>query len=295
MVIKGLGVAMVTPFDSNLNVDVQALMHLTEMQIKEGVDFLVVLGTTGESVTLKATEKRKILDTVIKTTRSRVPVVYGMAGNNTMALVEEINTFNFNGVDAILSASPGYNKPTQEGIFQHFKHVAMASPVPVIVYNVPGRTGSNMTANTSLRIAHELPNVYGIKEASGDIVQIKEIINGAPEGFTVFSGDDGLVLPVIKSGGAGVISVIGNALPKPFSDLVNAALNGNWVKAEELNALFKDIIPLLCQEGNPAGVKAILEINKECTSHVRLPLIKASDVLKAQLRKELKALQTVTD
>ncbi|MFK7757456.1 MAG: 4-hydroxy-tetrahydrodipicolinate synthase [Flavobacteriales bacterium] len=293
MNIQGLGVAMITPLTKEGEIDFQALKEITERQISGGVDFLVVMGTTGESVTLELSEKRKVLDTVLSVNSKRIPIIYGLGGNNTKAVVSELKTFNLEGVSAILSVSPSYNKPTQEGIFQHFKHISEASPVPVMVYNVPGRTASNVTAETCLRIAHELPNVFSVKEASGDLDQIKSIITHAPEGFLIFAGDDGLAIPVIKAGGAGVISVVGNALPKMFSELVTSAMNDEWIKAKELDQLFQPLIPLLFKEGNPAGIKAIMEINGECTSVVRLPLMEASSRLKEELKLQLQSFQTV--
>jgi len=293
MRIKGLGVAIVTPFTPKGELDLQSLESLVENQISSGVDFLVVMGTTGESVTLDPKEKQVILNAVLASASGRVPIVYGLGGNNTKALINEIKDFDFKGISAILSVSPSYNKPTQEGIFQHFKAVSEASPVPVLLYNVPGRTSSNVTAETTLRMANELPNIFGVKEASGDLNQIKEIIMKAPEGFQVFSGDDALALPVIKQGGVGVISVVGNALPKLFSELISSALNGDWVKAEELNELFDPLIPILFKEGNPAGIKALMEIQGNCYSDVRLPLVKATDSLKVELKSLLNMFETV--
>ncbi len=290
MNLKGLGVAMVTPFNPDLSIDFTSLARLTEDLIAGGVDFLVVMGTTGESVTLNKQEKQAALDCVLAASMGRTPVVYGMGGNNTAAVCEELRTFDFEGVSAILSVSPSYNKPTQEGIYQHFKALGEASPLPIILYNVPSRTSSNVEAETCLRIARDVKNVQAVKEASGDMTQINQIMSGAPEGFLVFSGDDGLTVPIMKSGGVGIISVIGNALPDLFSTMVHHAENKDYAKAEELDEVIQPLLPLLFKEGNPAGLKALMEIKNGYSDTVRLPLVAASDSLREELKQALKGI-----
>ena len=285
MNLKGLGVAMVTPFKPNGDVNFKDLENLTEDLVQDGADFLVVMGTTGEAATLSSKEKSEVLQTVISVNASRIPVIYGIGGNNTKAVCDELENFNPAGVTAILSASPSYNKPTQEGIFQHYKMLGESSPLPIILYNVPGRTASNVEAKTCLRIANEVSAVEAVKEASGDLNQIRQIIEGAPEGFSVFSGDDALTVPVIKAGGAGIISVVGNALAAPFSELTNGALSGSFNEIKLLETKFQTLIPLLFKEGNPAGIKALMELSQKCSDNVRLPLVSASVNLKEELRK----------
>jgi len=284
MNLKGLGVAMVTPFYEDGEVDYSALRVLTEDLISGGVDFLVVMGTTGEAVTLDKNEKAKILETVINECQNRVPIVYGIGGNNTKIVCEELKSFNPEGVYAILSASPGYNKPTQDGIFRHYEALNNCTPLPIILYNVPGRTASNVEASTCIKIANELSNIQAVKEASGDMEQIRRIINETPEEFLVFSGDDALTLSVMKSGGSGIISVIGNALPSAYSEMVKKASIKVDSEVKEMDNNFQEIIPLLFKEGNPAGVKALMEINGKCTDFVRLPLVSVSNKLKSELK-----------
>ena len=293
MKIKGLGVAMITPFKNDLSIDFDSLGNLTESLVLGGVDFLVVMGTTGEAATLTVEEKQKVLSHVIKTNAGRVPVVYGIGGNNTAAVCEELRNFKTKGVSSILSASPGYNKPTQEGIFQHFKALGESTPLPIILYNVPGRTASNMEAKTSIRIASEVPNIVAIKEASGDLNQIEEIIRNAPEGFDVFSGDDGLTIPVMKAGGIGVISVIGNACPDLFSSLVRFCESKEYESAAVIFNVMEEIIPMLFEQGNPAGIKALMELHDMCTDKVRLPLVSANQLLKSRFKASLDALSSI--
>jgi len=292
MKVKGLGVAMITPFKHDLSIDFDSLGNLTESLVLGGVDFLVVMGTTGEAATLTVEEKQKVLDHVVKTNAGRVPVVYGIGGNNTAAVCEELRSFNNQGVSSILSASPGYNKPTQEGIFQHFKALGESSPLPIILYNVPGRTASNMESKTCIRIASEVPNIVAIKEASGDLNQIEEIIRNAPEGFDVFSGDDGLTIPVMKAGGVGVISVIGNACPDLLSSLVRLCESKEYESAAGIFNVMEEIIPMLFEQGNPAGIKALMELDERCTDKVRLPLVSANQLLKSRLKASLSALSS---
>jgi len=263
---------MVTPFNETGGVDHPALERLVEHLITGGVDYLVVHGTTGESVTLSKDEKRATLDLILAVNKGRVPVVVGIGGNNTAAVVDTLGSFDLEGVDAILSVSPAYNKPTQEGIFQHYIKVADAAPKPVILYNVPGRTASNITAETTLRLAQH-PNIIAVKEASGDLDQIGKIVDGAPEGFMVISGDDALTLPILALGGSGVISVVGNAFPSEFSKLVNAAMNGEMETARKQHYALASIIENLFVEGNPGGIKEVLKHLGICGNSVRLPLV----------------------
>ena len=284
--LRGTGVALVTPFTKSGDVDYPGLEKLINHCINGGVEYLVSLGTTGESVTLSAEEKSDVLNFTIEKAAKRVPIVAGFGGNNTHYVIKhEIEKFHFKGVDAVLSVSPAYNKPTQEGIFQHYKAVAAASPVPVLLYNVPGRTSSNMKAETTLRIAHEVENVIGIKEASGDFNQCMQIVKNKPKDFLVISGDDNITLGLMAYGLDGVISVVGQAFPNTFSDMVRHCLKGDFVNARKLHYDLNDITDMLFAEGNPAGVKAALEILGVCHKHVRLPLVDIS----AELRKKLNA------
>lgn len=287
---SGLGVAMVTPFNNDGSVDFDGLTKLTNYLIDGGVDYLVVQGTTGESATLTLSEKQEVLEHVKQVNAGRLPLVFGHGGNNTAALIEGFNNFNWDGVDAILSASPYYNKPTQEGIFQHYKALNAATPKPIIIYNVPGRTSSNITASTTVRMAKELNNMIAIKEASGNLSQVSQIIKNKPEGFAVISGDDPLVVPHISIGGDGVISVIGNATPKTFSNLVKQSLAGNFKEAAQLHLRVLDLIDLLFVEGNPAGIKAALNIQNVCGETVRLPLVSISDSTRKAIAKEIAGL-----
>lgn len=274
---RGTGVALVTPF-KNGEIDWEDLEKIIGHVIAGGVEFLVSLGTTGESVTLSDEEHRQILDFTIKINRGRVPLAAGIfGGNNTAAMVEKIRDFNFEGIDALLSSNPSYSKPGQEGIFQHYMALAEVSPRPIIIYNVPSRTASNMTAETTLRLANASDKFLGIKEASDDIYQITKIIKGKPKNFLVLSGDDFLSLPVIAAGGDGVISVIANAVPRPFTDMVRAALRNDMPAARQLNFKLLELYKLLFIEGNPVGVKAALELQGLCSREVRLPLVPMSE------------------
>ena len=285
---RGTGVALVTPF-KNGNIDWEGLEKVIEHVIAGGVEFLVSLGTTGESVTTSEAEHRQILDFTIKTNRGRVPLVAGVfGGNNTAAMVEKIKEFDFEGIDALLSSNPAYNKPGQEGIFRHYMELAGAAPRPIIIYNVPSRTASNMTAETTLRLAHASEQFLGIKEASDDIYQVMQIIKGRPKNFLVLSGDDFITLPLIAAGGDGVISVIANATPRPFTDMVRAALGNDMPAAQHLNHKLLDLYRLLFIEGNPVGVKAALEMQGICTREVRLPLVPMSEQGVQLLMEELK-------
>ena len=274
--LKGTGVALVTPFHKDGSVDFKGLEKLVEHVIKNGVNYLVPLGTTAESVTLSKDEKTAVQDFIVEVNSKRVPIVLGIGGNNTQEVINCIKKTDFDDVDAILSVSPYYNKPSQKGIYEHYKLIASASPVPVILYNVPGRTGSNILAETTLSLAHDVKNIIAVKEASGNLEQVMQIIKNKPKDFLVISGDDALTLPMIALGADGVISVAANAFPKDFSDLVHQALKGNFEKAKELQYKLIDIINLLFVEGNPAGVKAALNILKICSEYLRLPLTEVS-------------------
>jgi 4-hydroxy-tetrahydrodipicolinate synthase len=270
---RGSGVAIVTPFKNDSSIDFSALGRVINHVINGGINYIVALGTTGESVTLTTDEKNAIISYVVEAVDGKVPLIVGIGGNNTQEVVNCIRHTDFTGVDGILSVAPYYNKPTQRGLLQHFKEIATFSPVPVIIYNVPGRTSCNLTAETCLELAHSCENITGIKEASGDMNQIMKIIRGKPENFGVISGDDMLTLPVIAAGGIGVISVLGNAFPAAVSELVNHALKSNFKSAREIHFRFMEIIDLLFVEGNPAGVKAMMNLLNICHNTLRLPLV----------------------
>jgi 4-hydroxy-tetrahydrodipicolinate synthase len=282
--IKGTGVALVTPFNDDKSVDYKGLENLLNHVIDGGIDYLVLMGTTGESVTLSKEEKVAVVDFCKKINNSRIPVVLGIGGNNTMQVVEDIKSANLDGIDAILSVSPAYNKPSQEGIYQHYKMISGNCPLPIIVYNVPGRTASNMAVETTLRLANDFENIVAVKEASADMDQIMKIIKNKPSDFVVLSGDDGLTLPMIHMGAEGVISVIGQSHPKDYSEMVSFGLSGNKEIANQLhNKLYDFYVPLYA-EGNPVGIKACLELLGICKSQVRLPLVEASDAIKNELK-----------
>jgi len=270
---KGLGIALVTPFTATGAVDYQALRRLLDYQLSNGIDFLCVLGTTAETPTLTAEEKQNIITLVQEKVQRRIPLLLGVGGNNTAAVVEQAKTIDPRGIDGILSVCPYYNKPSQEGLYQHFKAIAAASPVPVVLYNVPGRVGVNMTAETTLRLARECENIVAIKEASGNFTQIDDIIKNKPADFDVISGDDGITFPLITLGAAGVISVIGNALPKEFSRMVRLALQGDYGNALTIHHKFTELFKLLFVDGNPAGVKAMLNSMGLIENELRLPLV----------------------
>jgi 4-hydroxy-tetrahydrodipicolinate synthase len=274
-IFKGLGVALVTPFKADGSVDYDALRRLLDYQLSNGVDFLCVLGTTAETPCLSAEEKAKVKNIVVEKVQGRVPILLGCGGNNTAAVVESLKNDDFTGVDGILSVCPYYNKPSQEGLYQHFKAIANATELPVVLYNVPGRVGVNMTAETTLRLANDCSNIVAIKEASGNFAQIDDIIKNKPSHFDVISGDDGITFPLITLGAVGVISVIGNALPKEFSRMVRLALNGDYKNALEIHHKFTELFGLLFVDGNPAGVKAMLNIMGLIENQLRLPLVPA--------------------
>ncbi|MFT4525396.1 MAG: 4-hydroxy-tetrahydrodipicolinate synthase, partial [Bacteroidia bacterium] len=269
--LKGTGVAMVTPFRPNGSVDFTALTKLTNHLVKGKVDYLVVMGTTGESATLSTDEKNAVLDCVVEANNGALPVVLGVGGNNTAAVCQQLIEMDNDGISAILSVSPYYNKPTQKGIFEHYKAVAGANGLPIIVYNVPGRTGSNISAETTLKLAHEVPGIIAVKEASGDLDQVMSIIKDRPKNFLVISGDDTLSLPMIAAGADGVISVVANAYPKQYSKLIANSLEGDFAKARKIQFQLLDLIGMLFEEGNPAGVKHVLSQLEVCGPKVRLP------------------------
>ncbi|MEE4196102.1 MAG: 4-hydroxy-tetrahydrodipicolinate synthase [Bacteroidales bacterium] len=273
----GTGVAIVTPFKDNLEIDFEALENQIEHLISNQVDYLVVLGTTGESVTQTDDEKKDLVNFIKRKVNSRIPIVLGMGGNNTSAIVNKIHQTDFNQVDAILSVAPYYNKPSQQGLYQHFKSIAEASPVPVILYNVPSRTGSNIQAKTTLRLAHDFENIVAIKEASGNFTQAMEIVKNKPGDFIVISGEDALTLPLMSIGVSGVISVVGNVFPKEFSTMVQLALSNNYAEALDIHYKLLSLIDYLFIEGNPPGVKAALAHLGIIKNNLRLPLVPVSD------------------
>ena len=289
---KGTGVAIVTPFNKDSSVDYKSLQKLVNHIIKDGVEYVVVLGTTGESVTLSQDEKKSIVKQVVETVNKRVPVVLGLGGNDTREIVNSLkDKSGFSGIDAILSVSPYYNKPNQRGIYQHYKAIAEASPVPVILYNVPGRTGSNISADTTIKLANDFKNIIAIKEASGSLEQCMKIIKYKPKDFLVISGDDMLTLPMIACGADGVISVVANAFPKDFSEMTRKVLAGNLKEAQKLHYKFTDIIEQIFADGNPAGIKVVLELLGICKANVRLPLIKVNKDTQSALEKLVKNLK----
>ncbi|WP_299317560.1 4-hydroxy-tetrahydrodipicolinate synthase [uncultured Maribacter sp.] len=281
--LRGAGVALITPFKEDGSVDVEALKKVVAFNIEGNIDYLVVLGTTAESVTLSKAEKLLVMRTVEEANQGALPLVIGIGGNNTMALVEELQSADLSAYDAILSVSPYYNRPTQEGIYQHFAALSQASPLPIILYNVPGRTGSNMLPETVVRLAKKFDNIVAVKEACGDMTQVQELISKRPEGFLVLSGDDISALPTIVAGGDGVISVIGQGLPEEFSKMVHEGLDGNTEVAYSYHYKMQDGMKLIFEEGNPAGIKVIFEYLGLAKPLVRLPLITASDALKHRI------------
>ena len=270
---KGLGIALVTPFKSDGSIDYDALLRLVEYQIRNGVDFLCIMGTTAETPCLTAEEKKKIKELIVERVAGRVPLLMGCGGNNTAAVVSDLKNSDWRGIDGVLSVCPYYNKPSQEGLYQHYKALAEATPLPIVLYNVPGRTGVNMTAETTLRLARDFENIVAIKEASGNITQMDDIIKNKPANFDVISGDDGITFPLITLGAVGVISVIGNALPAEFSRMVRLALHGDYESARTIHHKFAELFKLLFVDGNPAGVKAMLNAMGMIENQLRLPLV----------------------
>ena len=270
---RGLGIALITPFQTDGSIDLDALDRLVEYQIKGGADFLCIMGTTAETPTLSREEKRLLKERLVERVAGRVPLLMGCGGNNTAAILDELQNEDWKGIDGVLSVCPYYNKPSQEGLYQHFAAIAKVSPVPVVLYNVPGRTGVNMTAETTLRLAREFENIVAIKEASGNITQMDDIIKNKPQHFDVISGDDGITFPLITLGAVGVISVIGNALPAEFSRMVRLALRGEYSSSLTIHHKFTELFKLLFVDGNPAGVKAMLSEMGMIQNVLRLPLV----------------------
>jgi len=282
---RGTGVAIVTPFKNDTSIDFAALGRIIDHVIEGGVNYIVAMWTTGEAPTLTKDEQQAILTYVTESVNDRVAVMAGIGGNNTQEIINCIRELDLTGVDGILSVSPYYNKPGQRGLIQHFTAIATCSPLPVIIYNVPGRTGSNISSDTTLELAHECENIIGIKEASGDIAQIMRIIKGKPENFLVISGDDMLTIPVIASGGSGVISVLANAWPAECSELVNHALKNNLKQAREIHFRFLEVIDLLFADGNPSGIKAFMSGKNLCKNILRLPLVPVNKAVMARIQK----------
>lgn len=280
----GTGVALVTPFKKDFSVDIDALKAIVNFQIDNGIDYIVVLGTTAENATLSKAEKELVIKTIVDANKRRLPLVLGVGSNNTAEVVEELKSGNFSDFVAILSVSPYYNKPTQEGIYQHFKAIAEASPIPVILYNVPGRTSSNMLPTTILRLANEFKNIIAVKEAAGDIVQAMKLIQDKPKDFLVISGDDMIALPMILAGGAGVISVIAQGFPKQFTEMVHLGLNKKVEDAYKLHYLLADSIDMIFEQGNPAGIKEVFKSLGLSENTVRLPLVNVDEDLANRLR-----------
>ncbi len=279
----GTGVALVTPFKKDFSVDVEALKAIVNFQVDNGIDYLVVLGTTAESATLSKSEKELVIKTIVDANKRRLPLVIGVGSNNTAEVVEELKSSNFSDFVAILSVSPYYNKPTQEGIYQHFKAIAEASPIPIVLYNVPGRTSSNMLPSTILRLANDFKNIIAVKEAAGDIVQAMKLIQDKPKDFLVISGDDMITLPMILAGGAGVISVIAEGFPKQFSEMVHLGLNKRVDDAYKIHYLLADSIDMIFEQGNPAGIKEVFKSLGLSENTVRLPLVNTNEDLANRL------------
>jgi len=278
----GTGTALITPFKKDHSVDYEAFKNLLEFNISSGVDYLVVNGTTAESATTTKEEKAKLLEVALDVNNGRIPFMYGIGGNDTAEVLQRIGATNFKGIDSLLSVCPYYNKPSQAGVIEHYKAIAAKTPVPVLAYNVPGRTGINMSANTSIRLS-EVPNIFGVKEASGDLVQALEIIKNTPKEFLVISGDDLLAVPTIAIGAVGAISVLSNTYPSKFSEMIKAAIQSRFQQATNILMTFTEMNPLMYEEGNPVGVKSLLEHLGICSTEVRLPLVKASESLKNRI------------
>lgn len=279
----GTGVALVTPFKEDLTVDYNALIKLVNYNIDNGINYLVINGTTAESATITKEEKKEIINVISETNKGRLPLVLGVGGNNTQTVVEELKTLDLSDIDAILSVAPYYSKPTQEGFYQHFKAVALASPKPIILYNVPGRTAKNMLPETTLRLANDFENIIGVKEAANIQQQYYSLLKDKPEDFLVISGDDDLALGVVLAGGAGVISVIGQGLPKEFSSMIQLGLAGKNKEAFDIHYKLMDIVDYIFEENNPAGIKAVLMKKGICLDEVRLPLVKASEEVQTKI------------
>jgi len=284
---RGTGVAIVTPFKNDSSIDFAALGRMVNHVIAGGVNYIVVMGTTGESATLTKDEKKAIIAYVVEVTDNRVPLVVGIGGNSTQEVINCVRHTNLNGVDGILSVAPYYNKPNQRGLFQHFKAIATSCPIPVIIYNVPGRTCSNISSDTCIELATECENIVAVKEASGDISQIMRIIKNKPDSFNVISGDDMMTIPIIAAGGSGVISVLANAFPAATSELVSNALKNNYKTAREIQFRFLEMTELLFIDGNPSGVKAMLNIMNLCQNNLRLPLVPVNRTIYSRIQKAI--------
>ena len=287
----GTGVALITPFKDDLSVDFDALIKLVNYNIENGTDYLVINGTTGESGTITEVEKQEVIHVIIKTNNKRLPLVLGVGGNNTSLVLEELKTRNFTGLDGILSVAPYYSKPTQEGFYQHFKAIAEATDLPIILYNVPGRTAKNMEPATTLRLANDFDNIVAVKEAGNNKQQYYTLLKDKPEDFLIISGDDDLALGVALAGGSGVISVIGQAFPKQFSTMINHGLQGNNKKGYDIHYKMMDIVDYIFEENNPAGIKTVLQELGICKEDVRLPLVKSSSELKIKIVKFIENLK----
>lgn len=284
----GTGVALVTPFKADFSVDTEALCRIVNFSVDGGIEYLVILGTTAENATLSQEEKELVIKTVVDCNKQRLPLVLGVGGNDTRRIVEELKTRDLSDFIAILSVSPFYNKPTQEGIYQHFKAISEASPIPVIIYNVPGRTSSNMLPKTVLRLANDFENIVAIKEAAGDMVQAMQIIKNKPKDFLVISGDDMIALPMVLAGGAGVISVIGQGFPKEFSEMIRLGLNRKVDDAFKIQYLLSDCVDMIFEQGNPAGIKQVFEALAIADSFVRLPLVQVDESLSQRIAQFVK-------
>jgi 4-hydroxy-tetrahydrodipicolinate synthase len=282
---KGTGVAIVTPFKNDSSIDFSALFRVINHVIKGGVNYIVAMGTTGEASTLTKDEKHALVSYVTEAIDSRIPLMIGIGGNNTQEVINTIRELDLQGVDGILSVAPYYNKPSQRGLFEHFKAIATCSPLPVMIYNVPGRTSCNITSDTCLELAHECENITAVKEASGDMSQIMRIIKGKPENFLVVSGDDALTIPIIAAGGSGVISVLANAYPAECNELVNTALKNNFKAAREIHFRFMESIDLLFADGNPSGIKAFMSVLNLCQNNLRLPLVPVNKNVYTRIQK----------
>ena len=290
---RGTGVAIITPFKNDSSIDFAAYGRAINHVISGGVNYLVPMGTTGEASTLSKEEKKAIISYTVEIVDNRIPIVIGIGGNNTQEVINSIRHTDLKGVDGILSVAPYYNKPSQRGLFQHYKAIATSCPIPLIIYNIPGRTNCNISAETCLQLAHDCQNIVGVKEASGDMGQIMKIIKGKPENFSVISGDDMLTIPVIAAGGAGVISVLANAFPAQCSELVNLSLKNNFKSAREIHFRFLEMIELLFIEGNPSGVKAMMNIMNICQNNLRLPLVPVSKAVNSRIQKAIDDLNKV--
>jgi 4-hydroxy-tetrahydrodipicolinate synthase len=284
----GTGVALVTPFKDDLTLDIEALINLVNFNIENGIDYLVINGTTAESATISDEEKDQIIDVIIKTNNNRLPLVLGVGGNNTLQVVKELQTRDFSGIDGILSVAPYYSKPTQEGFYQHYKALASATDLPIILYNVPGRTAKNMEPVTTLRLANDFANIVAVKEAGNNQQQYNTLLKEKPSDFLIISGDDDLALGVTLAGGSGVISVIGQAFPKEFSTMINHGLQGNNKEGYEIHFKMMDIVDFIFEENNPAGIKTVLQELNICLNNVRLPLVKASSELQTKIANYIK-------